>query len=487
MNKLVNPTSNKDNIEVLFDLASRNAAMGQFELAREQYLQILRTEPTHLETLINFAVLLVDAGYTSAAKTAYLQALNHHPNNRLANINLANLYFMEREFEKAKIHYKFVLGVDLNKHPIDAEHQRNTAHAHQGLALVYFEEGNHELAAYHHAQGYALETVRVFQNQGNASPKSLLVFIAGRGGDVPWRSVVDSAYFKVHTIAVDYFKSMSNGVNSLPMHDLIFNAIGDADSSAESLNKAIDLIDSCGNDPPRPLINDPIAVLKTGRLNNARRFGFLEGVRTPKTYLLKRGELDHLALLEQTLAQTLEFPLVVRSLGFQTGQHFEYVADFQDLIKFARTLPGDQLLLMEFLNACDKKGFFRKYRVMSINGELFPLHLALSKHWKVHYFSAAMKDSPENRVEEQHFLEHMNQSIGRSAFEALKTISELVGLDYAGIDFGLSDTGEVLFFEANSTMVMALPPVESIWDYRRGAILAAKHAATQMLIQKSSL
>lgn len=487
IDKLINPSSDKNKVEVLFELASRNALIGQSELAREQYLQVLKMEPTHLATLINFAVLLVDEGYTSAAKTAYLQALKYHPNDRLANVNLANLYFMEREFEKAKNHYERVLCTDADQSRSNAEHDSSVAHAHQGLALIYFEQGKQELAAYHHTQGYTRETVRVFQNQGSLSPKSLLVFIAGRGGDVPWRNVVDPAYFRVQTIAVDYFQGSIDEGKLLADHDLIFNAIGDADSSAQSLEKAIELIKSRTSDFLRPVINDPTAVLKTGRLNNARRFSLLAGVRTPSTYLLNRADLDHLGLMEERLAQTIDFPLVVRSLGFQTGQHFEYVANFPELVKVAKNLPGEELLLMEFLNACDKKGFFRKYRVMSINGELYPLHLALSKHWKVHYFSAAMKDSPENRSEEQYFLEHMNQAIGESAYKALKQISDVMGLDYSGIDFGLSESGDVLFFEANSTMVMALPPVDKVWDYRRGAINSAKQAATQMLIKKASL
>jgi hypothetical protein len=70
---------------------------------------------------------------------------------------------------------------------------------------------------------------------------------------------------------------------------------------------------------------------------------------------------------------------------------------------------------------------------------------------------------------------------------ALKTISHELALDYAGIDFGLSEGGEVLFFEANSTMVLANPPADPVWDYRRGPIQRARDAAIQMLINKAGL
>jgi len=221
-------------------------------------------------------------------------------------------------------------------------------------------------------------------------------------------------------------------------------------------------------------------------LSNAKRFNKIQGVKVPRTYLLNRPQLRDLGLLEKSLLTEITFPVVFRSLGFQTGKHFEYAETFQDLVNLCGQLPGEYLLVMEFLNAKDINGFYRKYRIMCIDGQLYPIHLALSNHWKVHYFSAAMKDSPENRALEEGFLNDMPQSIGENALLALKSISRELSLDYAGIDFGLSEGGEVLFFEANSTMILANPSADSIWDYRRAPIQSARDAAVQMLIKRSS-
>ena len=154
-------------------------------------------------------------------------------------------------------------------------------------------------------------------------------------------------------------------------------------------------------------------------------------------------------------------------------------------MRTAQDLPGGELLVMEFLNARDSHGYFNKYRVMFIEGKMYPIHLALSSHWKVHYFSAAMKDSPENRAKEQYFLEHMHEALGEPAIRALESIGRELGLDYAGVDFGLNEHGEILLFEANATMIMAAPPADEIWDYRRLSIQTARHAAQQMLIRKA--
>ena len=181
----------------------------------------------------------------------------------------------------------------------------------------------------------------------------------------------------------------------------------------------------------------------------------------------------------------VKFPVLVRSLGFQTGKHFEYASTPEDLSNIASSLPGAELLVMEFLDTKDERGYFKKYRVMFIGGNIYPLHLAISKHWKVHYFSAAMKDSAENRDQEKAFLERMEETIGAKALKALESIQRELALDYAGIDFAIDAQGELVVFEANATMIMAMPPADEIWDYRRGHILKAKEAVSQMLLSKA--
>jgi glutathione synthase/RimK-type ligase-like ATP-grasp enzyme len=56
-----------------------------------------------------------------------------------------------------------------------------------------------------------------------------------------------------------------------------------------------------------------------------------------------------------------------------------------------------------------------------------------------------------------------------------------LGLEYAGIDFGLRSDGAVLLFEANATMVIAAPAADPMWDYRRAAIERARLAAMDLV------
>jgi hypothetical protein len=122
---------------------------------------------------------------------------------------------------------------------------------------------------------------------------------------------------------------------------------------------------------------------------------------------------------------------------------------------------------------------------MAVNGRLYPLHAAISSHWKIHYFTADMATSPEHRTEDAAFLDDMTAVLGLRARAALEEIQMRLGLDYAGIDFGLNAAGEILLFEANATMVVNPPEPDERWAYRRPAVERIYAAVREMLADRS--
>jgi hypothetical protein len=121
---------------------------------------------------------------------------------------------------------------------------------------------------------------------------------------------------------------------------------------------------------------------------------------------------------------------------------------------------------------------------MFIDGEMYPMHAAVSHDWKVHYFTADMANNPKNRDEDAKFLEDMPNTLGLTAMGALGQIRQHLGLDYGGIDFGLNDHGEVLLFEANATMIVNPPNQDSLWDYRREPVQRIQNAIRRMLMRR---
>ena len=193
----------------------------------------------------------------------------------------------------------------------------------------------------------------------------------------------------------------------LPEHAVIFNAIGDADLCAAALAKAAEVVARSA----APVVNAPSAVRPTTRAGIAARLAGVPGLVVPEIRTLTRADLA---------GAGLTFPHLIRSPGFHTGQHFVRVERAGDLAASIADLPGDELLAIQPLDARGADGRFRKYRVMMIGGALWPLHLALSPDWKVHYFSAAMAESADARAEEAAFLADMPGVLGAKAIAALR-------------------------------------------------------------------
>ena len=86
-------------------------------------------------------------------------------------------------------------------------------------------------------------------------------------------------------------------------------------------------------------------------------------------------------------------------------------------------------------------GMARKYRAMFIDGvAYYPLHVAAGADRKVHYSTSAMAADAALREEERRFLADMPGTLGPRAMAALTAVGDILGLDSAGIDFGLPRT-----------------------------------------------
>jgi glutathione synthase/RimK-type ligase-like ATP-grasp enzyme len=68
---------------------------------------------------------------------------------------------------------------------------------------------------------------------------------------------------------------------------------------------------------------------------------------------------------------------------------------------------------------------------------------------------------------------------------SLSGVRHYLGLDYAGIDFGLDSEGRLLLFEANATMVVARPNDDARWAYRRAATDRILQAVTAMIEKRA--
>ncbi|MGP0073636.1 MAG: tetratricopeptide repeat protein [Bryobacteraceae bacterium] len=455
-----------DSIALRFDRACLLNEMGQIEDAKQAYLDVLTRSPSHVGALNNLGTLLYFTGYRTAARSAYTEAIRQHPDQPMAHVNLGNLFLEAGELAAAREHYEAALSIDAQ-----------FAEAHQGLGNLLAELGQEEAAARHQRLGHWDHRPTELPYRGESEPVAVLLLTSGRRGDVPIRHLLDDKIFRTFVVLPNVYDPDV----PLPEHQVVFNAIGDADLCKQALDRAVTLMDRTF----APVINAPAAVLGTGRAANAHRLGDVPGVVAPRTANFSREALTADALA----SKGFDFPVLLRAPGFHNGRHFLLVEDADRLAPALAELPGHDLTAIQYLDARgpnqNNDGLHRKYRVMMIGGWLYPLHLAISPHWKIHYVTADMADNAAHRAEEARFLDDMPGVLGPRAMAALAEIQNVLGLDYAGIDFGLNADGDVLLFEANATMTVLPPDKDRRWDYRRAAIQRVEHAVRKMLVDKA--
>jgi hypothetical protein len=456
-----------DALEARFERAGLLREQGRFEEAKRDYLELIRLQPTDFRALNDFGTLVLKAGYKDAARSLFSEAVRHHPNNPTGFVNLATLLFLLGELELAREHFEAALRLDPHH-----------VHAHRGMGNLLAETGDQAGARWHRDKGFRTRFLTKLPYRGDQTPIRILLLVSAAGGNTPITSFLDDHVFETHVVAADYYDPKV----PLPPHDVVFNSIGDADICREALESACVLLKRT----QRPVINHPHAVLGTGRLSNVERLRAVPNVIVPRMTACKRGMLAGLGAAALVENKGFSFPLLLRVPGFHTGQYFHRVENPVDLAAAAARIPGDDVWLIEQLDARDTNGMYRKLRVMMIDGQLYPLHLAISKNWKVHYFTAGMAQAPEYRLVDGEFLDDMERAIGVPAIAALSRVCAMLDLDYAGIDFAVNARGEILFFEANATMVMAPLSADPKWDYRRPAFDAVFAAVRRMIIERAA-
>jgi glutathione synthase/RimK-type ligase-like ATP-grasp enzyme len=450
-----------DNFALRFERARTLDSLGFTDAAREALLELLARDCGHAATLNELGRLLDRTSHHTAARLAFARAVALHPDDPAGHGNLGIALLDAGETAAAAHHFETAVQLDPGNVP-----------AHQCLAILHLRNGDEPRAKACGAIGFRSgASVWPYRGDGQAIP--LLVLHSALGGNVSTEYYLDDRIFEKWTLVAEF----ADTTTPLPPHALVFNAIGDADRCHVALDAAAALL----RRTTAPVVNRPQQVKATSRCANGRRLAGLPGVVAPPVAVRSRDRLMAADAPADLAAAGFAFPLIVRAPGFHTGQHCVLVDDPRALRGVVAELPGDELLVIAYVATRRADALVRKYRVMIVGDALFPLHLAISSHWKVHYFSADMAQRPEHRAEEERFLTDMPGVLGPRAVAALGAIRDRLGLEYGGIDFGLDERGDVVVFEANATMIVPPPPPEACWSYRRGPVERI-HAAVKTLL-----
>lgn len=455
-------------LDLKFERARLLDRLGRTEEARAAYVDVLRRDATHFGALNDFGMLLFRAGRREEALTCFRSAVEQHPRNAIGHANLGLLLLRGGDAEAALEQYEIAAGLD----PRNAETRR-------GLALALEAAGQRDRAADHRDAAFRTQPVMTLPYRGTGAGVRVLSIVSAGPGNTPTDAMLDDRVFAVSKAIAEYCDEGT----PLPAHDLIFNAVGDPDAGAAALHAAASICARSG----APVVNAPAAVLAGDRVANAVRFAEIDGCVVPRAVRLARTVLGSGDAAREIAARRLAFPLVLRAPGYHAGQHMERAGSLEEAVTIAASMPGEELLAIEYVDVRGRDGMYRKYRAMFVGGRLYPLHLAVSAEWKVHYFSANMGEAAEHRAEERAFLEEPDAVIGPVARRALESICAMLALDYAGVDFSLDAQGRAVVFEANATMIVTDPPDEERWAYKRAPVERIRAATREMLLERARI
>jgi hypothetical protein len=328
----------------------------------------------------------------------------------------------------------------------------NDLAAHFALYEVEQLRGNITAALAH--QRFVLERQTVFSAIAPRPQRRILALYAP--GDlqtnVPLDFLIDAKTTTLHKLYL--LDAAQLATLHVPAYDVIFNAIAESAHATPQLALASLVMDA----QSKPRINEPADVLKTQRVRITEVLRDLD-VHVPATEHRERATLA-------VHGSTLRYPIIIRPVDSHAGHDLEKLDRPADLSGYLGRVDASAFFVTSFVDFQNPDGFYRKYRIIFVDGEPFAYHLAISPRWMIHYYNADNADQQWIRDEERVFLGGFEGVFGPSLQRALRQVAAALGLAYFGIDCTIAPDGRLLLFEADPAMLVHLNDSPEMYPYK---------------------
>lgn len=372
------------------------------------------------------------------------------------------------------------LGTDLLAYV--AEYPQ-AAHALMDLSIVFQLMHHHVLGL--ETQALALQLQQVYAVQDHASEKALRLLVMMTPGDLmsntPVEFLVADEDVRLHLLYVDTALPLPEVV---PEHDVLFVAVGESDNNRDVLAFIASFIQIW----PRPVLNHPAQIARIARDVVCTALQSEVSVLIPQTVRVNRTRLSDIALGQQQLTaliDTLDFPVIVRPVDSHAGRGLARVISRDALAAYLAETTEVAFYLARFVDYSDATGLFRKYRIVLIRGKPYLCHVAMSKHWMVHYLNAEMTENAANRAEEARVMAAFDDDFAVRHAHAFSAIAAATRLDYVGIDCAETAQGQLLIFEVDSNMVVHAMDDVDMFPYKQPQMRKVFHAFYELLATTS--
>ena len=468
---------------------------GQLDQALAQYRQAITAKPDYAEAYNNMGIALRKLGRPQESAAAFGEAIRIVPDYAVAHLNLGDLLMDSDSIDEAARHYEkaisvvpemaeayFDLGIARNRQNdlssavkcfeqaiacrpdyLDAiynlgvvnghlmrlaEAERcyrqvldlDPAHvnAHINLSAILMEDGRSPEAKSHIDLAYSKQNV--FEKYSPSANKTVLILFDAGKGNLNLTHLFSEKANNLIDWMIEY--APDDQAEKLPPYDLAFNAMGDPDTTGNTIGPVSRFLDVCA----RPLLNHPDKVARTARNKLPTLLEGIDNLLIPPVWRFANSTDWDGAIVDQ-------LPLLIRPVHTQGGVGLVLARTASELAQSRATQSGP-VYVSRFIDFRSSDFWFRKYRMIFIDRKPHPYHLAISQNWMVHYYTAEMESCPWKLEEEKVFLQHPEVVLGPLGMQAIQSIGASMDLDYAGIDFSIMPDGRILVFEANTSMLV---------------------------------
>jgi hypothetical protein len=293
---------------------------------------------------------------------------------------------------------------------------------------------------------------------GDRLPILLVLRDAPYAVNTPLELLIDRSRFAVHKFYV-------NGAldASLPAFACAIAAFGFArDGAAEAAHGFMERT-------TQPFLNDPSYIALQARETLPQTLDGIPGVRVVATERVASAELTNAAATR-----------LVRPADSQAGDGLALVDSTETLDAHVARFPAEAYHVTPFVEYRSVDGYYRKYRIIFVDGVAYPYHLAISPRWMVHYQSSPMREYEWMRAEEEAFLR--TPAIAIPQWDAaMPQIARALGLDYFGIDATVLGDGTLLVFESDSGLLVHDEDPSDVWEFKRPFVARIREALHAMI------
>ncbi len=409
----------------------------------------------------NLGQLLEESSDLAGACGAYDAALGLDPTFLPSLLARAACYARQQAWDDAAGAYTRVLEVD-----------PTSLQAHLALYEIEQIRGHADRAVEH--QRHALTQQRLYSRRAPQERRRVLGLLAPGDwkANAPLELILPPEQTTLHRL---YVVGDEPQVKlDLPPVDVAFVAIGESPAAVRPLRTAARVLRSLAI----PAINEPRFVLRTNRMRLPR---FLASI--PNCVVAPIALATRAMLLEGNM--NMPFPVIVRPIGSHAGEGLERIDDARALADYAARMPQGTYYVSTFIDYRSADGYYRKYRVILIDGRPYPFHLAVSPNWMVHYYNSPMREQAWMREEEARYLEGGGECNSAPILATLRLIAKRLRLDYIGVDCAIDRDGRLVVFEADPAIIVHLLDDPQLFGYKRGAIKNIFSAIESMLDERA--